>query len=159
MKHLRKLAGISILMTLIFMVIAIFQFQTKEEQELLPDQITYYLQDDWSVALPDASELSAADLQHPQTVTALYASAQAAGRCHKTKLPYTGGQNTAGTVIFQTTLATNYAGLTLDFSSKNAALHVILDGETLYQYDPSITMAADMEHFVDLPVQLEHGEF
>ena len=39
MKHLRKLAGISILMTLIFMVIAIFQFQTKEEQELLPDQI------------------------------------------------------------------------------------------------------------------------
>ena len=159
MKHLRKLAGISILMTLIFMVIAIFQFQTKEEQELLPDQITYYLQDDWSVALPDASELSAADLQHPQTVTALYASAQAAGRCHKTKLPYTGGQNTAGTVIFQTTLATNYAGLTLDFSSKNAALHVILDGETLYQYDPSITMAADMEHFVDLPVQLEHGDF
>ncbi len=159
MKHLRKLAGISILMTLIFMVIAIFQFQTKEEQELLPDQITYYLQDDWSVALPDASELSAADLQHPQTVTALYASAQAAGRCHKTKLPYTGGQNTAGTVIFQTTLATNYAGLTLDFSSKNAALHVILDGETLYQYDPSITMAADMEHFVDIPVQLEHGDF
>ncbi len=42
MKNLRRLAGISILFTLVFMVIALFNYQNGEHITILPDQMEYY---------------------------------------------------------------------------------------------------------------------
>ena len=47
MKNLRKLAGISIFLILIFMVIALFQSQKEREISVIPEQIEYYFDMDW----------------------------------------------------------------------------------------------------------------
>ena len=56
MKNLRKVAGITIFFILIFMVIALFQYQSKEEMSLLQDRIEYYFNEDWTVVSVDADQ-------------------------------------------------------------------------------------------------------
>lgn len=52
MKNLRRLAGISILFTLVFMVIALFNYQNGEHITILPDQMEYYYYEGYSSYFP-----------------------------------------------------------------------------------------------------------
>lgn len=159
MKHLKKFAGISILLTLIFMVAAFFQFQPEESNPSLPEQITYFLQEGWSMALSDNETTAGSS---PDDIIALFQSREAAGQCQKASLPYKSAAKTAGTVIFQNTLPQNFAGLALDFSSANAAVDVILDGTNIYHFDPTEGGKTELspesdEHLVILPNRFQYG--
>ena len=60
MKNLRRLAGITVSLIVVFMVIALFRYQADEEMALLPDQIEYLFNEDWEVAVLEAAQTSGA---------------------------------------------------------------------------------------------------
>ena len=68
MKILRRIAGISIILTLIFMVIALIQYQAKGDMSLLPNQIEYFMNEDWIMAVFDLDRqpLSKEELENPE---------------------------------------------------------------------------------------------
>ncbi len=51
--HLRKIAGISVFLTLAFMVLALFQFQSEDSATILPDQLEVSFDKNWKMALPE----------------------------------------------------------------------------------------------------------
>ena len=62
MKNLRKLAGVLILFVLVFMVLALFQFQQKEEEmSILPEKIEHYLSEVWTMISLKGTETPATD--------------------------------------------------------------------------------------------------
>lgn len=163
MKNLRKLAGISILFILIFMVIALFRFQQREEEmSLLPDQFEYNFNEDWEMAsLADEEAVWQAlkDLDRmPEQFEDTFQE-----ECQNVNLPYTGDNGKAGgSFVFRNILPKEYAGLTLNFSSIGAKVQVILDQTVLYQYgmenESSKELAGNSDHFVDIPKVFQEGE-
>ena len=140
MKILRRIAGISIILTLIFMVIALIQYQAKGDMSLLPNQIEYFMNEDWIMAVFDLDRqpLSKEELENPEDMRELFESAQARGECHKTDLPYEAQSRNAyeSIMIFQNIVPKEYAGLTLSISAADAVVHVFLDDEVIYHSEP-----------------------
>ncbi|MBD5459189.1 MAG: hypothetical protein HDR27_11535, partial [Lachnospiraceae bacterium] len=56
MKNLRRLAVVSVFLILVFMVIALLQYQNREEASLLPNQFEYSLYEDWTIISLGAEE-------------------------------------------------------------------------------------------------------
>ncbi len=166
MKILRRIAGISIILTLIFMVIALIQYQAKGDMSLLPNQIEYFMNEDWIMAVFDLDRqpLSKEELENPEDMRELFESAQARGECHKTDLPYEAQSRNAyeSIMIFQNIVPKEYAGLTLSISAADAVVHVFLDDEVIYHSEPEKvdedqTSGKD-EHYVDIPNVFADGE-
>ncbi|MCI8483581.1 MAG: response regulator [Lachnospiraceae bacterium] len=163
MNNLRKLAGISIFFILIFMVIALLQFQQQEEeQSMLPDQIEYNFNEDWEMASLESNEVSWQDLKDQEKVDK-WCKDVFEEECQEVDLPYAGDAAKAGgTFIFRNTIPVEYAGLTLNFSSTAARVQIILDGTILYQYGMeenkgSKELAGKSDHFVDIPKVFQEG--
>ena len=120
MKNLRKLAGISILCILIFMVIALLRFQQQESDfTLLPNQFEHDFNEDWEMATLEDREISWRDMAGDKipewdkyTLTKEF---------QNVKLPYIGSASNAGkTLVFKKMLPQDYAGLTMNFFSTDA---------------------------------------
>ena len=58
MGHLRKIAGVSVLFIIVFMVIALMRFRPDERLYPMQDQIEYFFDYDWTVAVADGSGIS-----------------------------------------------------------------------------------------------------
>lgn len=161
MKKFRKLVGFSIVLTLIFMVIALFQFEMEEDMSPLPDQFEYYLDTDWAmVSFPLDQFLG--DKNGTDQIAPLVQNALAAGDAQKIRLPYRKKNNAREVLVFQNTLIESFAGMTLSFTTSDTAVRVVLDGETIYQYgiqDKGIKIPPGRsENFVHLPDEFEYGE-
>lgn len=130
MKYLRKVAGITIFLVGIFMILALIQYQTDEESSLLSDKVQYYFNDDWCIETLKDTETS------------------------KVSVPYTGKHQDVDKIMFNNILPMEYAGLIMNFSSVNASVRVFLDGDVIYQQEQK----ENNEHFVDIPDIFQDGE-
>ncbi|MCI9175465.1 MAG: response regulator [Lachnospiraceae bacterium] len=160
MKNLRKIAGISVLFTLVFMVTALFRFQHEGEFSILPQRVEYFYDEDWKTAVLDASK---ADLGKPDVLQSLIEDALDSGMFQKAELPYRGKSNPGDVVVFRNILPADYRGLTLNFFSRNTSVQVFLDSEQIYQYGVgeegiSEELLGDMEYYVDIPNSAQEGE-
>ncbi len=154
MKRLRKTAGITIFLILVFMVIAVVQYHTKEELVLLPDQLQFDFNEGWVMV----SLTGGADAEDVQE---LAGEALRAGKGQQVALPYEWRAGAGDVLVFQNVLPAEYAGLTMGFSSGGARVRVLLDGEAIYQYDPQKEAGknyGDHENFVDMPKMFRDGE-
>lgn len=159
MKNLRKAAGVSILFILIFMVIALFQFQKKEEEmSLLPDQFEYYFSENWTMVTLEPAQASQTELQNYEKIQDLVRNEENNGNCQQVNLPCKGESSTGAAIVFINTLPEEYAGLTINFSSADTTLYVFLDGDMIYQFEPGKEMLGKNDHFVDIPKTFEKGE-
>lgn len=163
MNHLRKLAGISVLLTVIFMIAALLQFQ-KEDVPASEDEFEYFMSEGWTMASfsPDSQGLSEEELGDPRTIQKLMDAAQAEGRCQEVQLPYEGRSDGGRLLIFESMIPQQYAGLAMDFFSEGAEVHVILDGEVLchpgsQEADGLQESSGNIESFVTIPSIIEHG--
>lgn len=163
MKNLRKLAGLCIFFVLVFMVIALFQFERKEENlSLFPDQLEYHFNENWIMASLDQAKISETEQEDHDKLRKLIEEELAGEECQKVTLPYTGKSKAYELIVFKNILSEIYAGLTLNFSSTNSTVRVVLDGDVIYQYgfeeQVSGQSPGDNEHFVNLPNVFEEGE-
>lgn len=161
MKNLRKTAGITVILILVFMVIALFQYQAKEEVSVLPNQIELFLDEDWVMVSLDGMDGFEA-LRYDRIAEGIEA-AVGAGSYQPVSLPYEGRDGSDGAVVFCNTLPIDYAGLTMNFSTADVPVRVFLDGEIIYQYKPETEDSAggspgSHEHFVDIPNVFAEGE-
>jgi len=132
MKYIRTLTGITILLTIAFMMIAFFRHPEYEEMSIIHDRLEYYLDEDWLMAVSDNEEKV------------------------QVNLPYIGNYPASYTIIFQNTLPQEYSNLTLRFSVENADVRVFLDGEILYQQKLE-TNGASSEYYVNIPNAVQDG--
>lgn len=151
MKRLRKLTGAAAVLTLVFMVAALFRFQGEEMSEPGQQQVVYDLDEGWNlVSLPVSKDV-------PE-MTPLVREALSSGTSQTVDLPYRAGGEV---LVFQSTLSHDFAGMTLVFSSAGAAVRVLLDGEVLFEY--GLDAAADQtagssDYYVNMPSYFERGE-
>ncbi len=132
MKHLRKLAGLTVFLIGVFMVIALIRYQTDATVSMLPERLEYDFNEGWSIGSLDTASAS------------------------EITLPYIEKQHTTETMVFQNTLSEDFVGMTMHFSTENANVRVVLDGEEIYRKEESIN--SDSEHFVDIPETFSNGE-
>lgn len=132
MKYIRKFAGITICLTIVFMLVASFGHQRDEEVSYIPNQLEYLLDEDWHLASVDGDKTS--------TVS----------------LPYTEKNKERDTILFTNSLPTDYAGFSMKFSSENADVRVLLDGEVIYEETGSPEKRS--EHLVHIPNTFQNGE-
>lgn len=161
MKSLRKLAGITIFFILVFMVVALFRYQRKEEMSQLPEQIEYYLNEGWEMTLLEGMEADAAE--EYDILRKSIADAYAAGAYSGAELPFSGKCKASDVAVFRNMLPEEWAGLTMNFASSDADVRVALDGEVIYEHkledeDASGPPSGEYENFVDLPKVFEKGE-
>ena len=163
MKNLRKLAGITIFLILVFMVIALFRFQDGTEDMFFPDQIALGLNDSWVMVSLEGLEPSGEEPGSFDAVQEDGREAFANGKGQEAALPYTGKCRAGQALVFRNTMQADYSGLTLRFSATGADVYVALAGEPIYQYISGEDGTAENhlgagEHVVDLPYMLEDGE-
>ena len=163
MGYLRKIAGVSVLFIIVFMVIALMRFRPDEKLYPMQDHIEYFFDYDWTVAVADGSGISETDLADGDYLQTLAEETVAGGNSQIVDLPYEGSCGAGDLVMFGNIMMENYRGLTLGFPSRNAGVRVILDHELLYEYYPDGDGAADDgggEHmnYVELPYDVTEGE-
>ena len=95
----------------------------------------------------------------PETIHSLFTQ----GNGSKTSLPYTGTSKPGDLVIFRNRLPEEYAGLTLNFTSKDANVHVYLDGTVIYEHMFATSKDPEKPHetyenYVNIPNTFEEGE-
>lgn len=150
MKRLRKLTGAAAVLTLVFMIAALFRFHGEEVSEP-GQQVAYDLDEGWNlVSLPASKDVS--------EMTPLVREALSSGTSQTVDLPY---RASGEVLVFQSTLSHDFAGMTLVFSSAGAAVRVLLDGEVLFEY--GLDAAADetagsSDYYVNMPSHFERGE-
>ena len=159
MKSLRKTAGITVILILVFMVIALFQYQTKEDAIMFPDQIEFYMNEEWSMVSLDGMAL---EPEHGR-IGELVEAAMEAGDYEQANLPFAGMNDSEDAIVFLNLLPAECAGLTMNFSSADAHVCVFLNGEMVYQYEPETEEMTGIrpgsyEHFVDIPKDFTGGE-
>lgn len=159
MKNLYRLAGISILFTFVFMVIAVSRYQDGEDISMLPEQVEYYFNKNWELFLLDSGEVSGAGIGNYNKIKELVNTAQLNGEYKNVELPYKIQEGNSGIIIFKNTFPEDFAGLTLGFTSANAAVNIILDGKNIYNSRPVYDgKNISSESFADIPNKLEKGE-
>lgn len=150
MKRLRKLTGAAAVLTLVFMIVALFRFHGEEVSEP-GQQVAYDLDEGWNlVSLPASKDVS--------EMTPLVREALSSGTSQTVDLPY---RASGEVLVFQSTLSHDFAGMTLVFSSAGAAVRVLLDGEVLFEYglDAAADQAAgSSDYYVNMPSYFERGE-
>lgn len=161
MKNLRKLTGVMIFLTFVFMVVALFRYQEDEDMTPLLNQYEFYFDEDWTMASVSIKSAGAF------SVSSLVQDMQIVGDFQKVSLPYRGDCEKE-ILIFQNTLPEDFAGMTMRFTSMDSAVSVLLDGAVLYQYgidgdntgagaDVIAKVPGSSENFVDIPKLFENG--
>ena len=159
MKNLRKLAGVSILLTLVFMIIALFQFQKEEEISLLPNEFELFFNENWIMAILNGIEVSEEELETQDRIQDLMKDALAEENYQEVNLPYKENSGSGDVFVFKNTLSKEYAGLILKFSSEDAIVHVVLDDEIIYQYGiEEDNISGSNENLVSIPNVFQNGE-
>ncbi|MCI9059858.1 MAG: response regulator [Lachnospiraceae bacterium] len=168
MKCLRKIAGISVLFTLVFMVIALFRFQSEEEFSFLPQMVEHLYDEGWTAAVLDGANMPNVEEQSPDEVKKLLKDTLKPEMFQSVELPWKGTSNPGDIVVLKNILPADYEGLTLSFFSKKSSVMVFLDGKMIYQYgigeqDSSENHISqerleDMENYVDIPNDFQGGE-
>lgn len=157
MKKLYRTAWVSILLILVIMTLLLSEVQTEEELHTQVDGIEYFFNDEWTVfALEDSAQ------QIPEQQERIRLMLEA-GAGQQTDLPYSGKSSPGETIVFRNSLPPEYAGLVLKFSSSCEMIHIILDGEMIYQYggeDHNVLRKKrqDQEHLVNIPTVFHKGE-
>jgi signal transduction histidine kinase/CheY-like chemotaxis protein len=161
--HLRKIAGISVFLTLAFMVLALFQFQSEDSATILPDQLEVSFDKNWKMALPDCDGINPAIPTRFAQILEQAKTTLADENCQKVDLPFTGMAGAGDIIVLQNTVPFDYARQTLSFSYTNADISIIVNGEVIFQnsqqenYTPKKTPEHN-ENFVELPNILIDGE-
>lgn len=134
MKYIRKFTGLIIFLVITLMAIVFFRDPEREDMDMLPDRIEYYLDEDWVMTSPGSEEQIKVDL------------------------PYSGIIQASDTIIFQNTLPEENFNMAVRFSAENAYVRILLDGEILYQQELE-DVRADSEYYCNIPngVQDEIG--
>lgn len=160
MKSLRKLAGISILLTLVFMVIALIRFQREEEMAFLPDQFELYYNEDWLVVSLDGAAAAGGEWEEHGRIQELIRAELEGEDCRKEDLPYKGKCGAGDLVVYKNMVSGQYAGLTLSFETVDAKVRVVLDGEVIYQYgfEGDGEPTGRNKNFAELPKEIGKGE-
>lgn len=159
MKNLRRLAGICILFTLFFMVIALFNYQDGEDMPILPDQMEYYYNEGWEVFLSGSGKISGTASGNYGKIKEFANDAKASGKYSVVELPYKFHDSNSGSIILKNELPENFAGLTMDFTSANAVVNIFCDGENIYNCRPEgDEKHSSNENFADIPNELKKGE-
>lgn len=158
MKNLQKLAVLSILMIVIFMVVTLVQFPEDNDGSMLPDRFAYLISEDWTMASLHLKQqrVSEAELEQPERILELYDAAREQGICSKTTLPYRGRGSDDSVIIFENIIPEEYAGMTLNFATADAGVHVVFEGEMIYHSEADRDMEPEQpsgryENFVDIP--------
>jgi len=163
-KNLRKLAGVSILLILVFMVIALLRYQNEEEMSMLPNQIELYFNEGWGMACLTGAHAPGEGLEEHGQIGKLFYDALAEGNCQEVSLPFKGNSSGEDIVVFRNTLAGDHAGQTLSFPSRGADVRVVLDDEVIYQYSfegDAYTrgkLPESNENYVDIPNVFPKGD-
>ena len=164
MKNLRKLAGISIFLTLIFMIIALLQFQKEEDiHPFLSEKIEHYFNKNWKMVSIDGTKISEAEQENHEIIQERIKTALSKGEGQEVNLPYEGKSKAGDIIVFKNTLPKEYAGLILQFSSMGTIVRVVLDDEVIYQYgalDGEVHEKSfrSKENFVEIPDMFQDGE-
>ena len=157
MKRIRILAGASLLFIFVFMVLALLGPQ-QEEIPLLPEKLEYHFNNDWLMIPLEETDGPGAQPQPFDEIIKRARAALEAGEYQKVDLPYTRECSTGTVVVFRNTLEESYAGLTMNFSSKDAIVRVMVDGSMIYQYGGGKDETGSHENFVVLPKTLQDEE-
>lgn len=157
MKRIRILAGASLLFIFVFMVLALLGPQ-QEEIPLLPEKLEYHFNNDWLMIPLEETDGPGAQPQPFDEIIKQARAALEAGEYQKVDLPYTRECSTGTVVVFRNTLEESYAGLTMNFSSKDAIVRVMVDGSMIYQYGGGKDETGSHENFVVLPKTLQDEE-
>ena len=158
-KILRILTWISIFFTLVFMTIALFQFEYDDTEAIAPNQVEIYLNQSWIMTSFDSSKIPKTELDNQDPILKQVEDALANKNYQEVSLPYTGKLITDDIIVFRNTLSDNYAGMALSFTSTDTNIRVIIDGAILYQYSLGTSDSFGVhENIVNLPLSFQKGE-
>ena len=158
-KILRILTWISIFFTLVFMTIALFQFEYDDTEAIVPNQVEIYLNQSWIMTSFDSSKIPKTELDNLDPVLKQIEDALANKNYQEVSLPYTGELITDDIIVFRNTLSDDYAGMALSFTSTDTNIRVIIDGAILYQYSLGTSDSFGVhENIVNLPLSFKKGE-
>ena len=164
MKPLQKLTGISIFLIFIFMIIALFQYQSEGEEDiaLLPNQFEIYYNEHWNLSFCDSANLPQTESENILNLSKFLQKTSKDKTSPEISLPYTKDSATADILIFQNTLPIDYTGLNLNFTTTNSNLIVVLDDTVIYQYEfkdskSNKRITEQNEHYIDIPNTIKNG--
>lgn len=131
MKHLRKLAGFTILFIGVFMIFALIRYEVDTQVSFLPERLQYDFNEEWHAKMLDGVQ---------KDVT----------------LPYFEIHPDVETIVFENTVPEKLGNTTMRFFTKNARVRVLLDGEEIYRQE-GYNESSDVEHFMDIPETFSKG--
>ncbi len=162
MKRLRKLAGLTIFFIIVFMVIAVFTFESEEDASFLLEQMGYDFNEGWTmVQLVDVQTFEAYkdDCYRMQK---LVSDATAGEQGREVDLPYARAGQASEVMVFQNTLSEEDSGMTLSFLSAASEVRAFCDGELIYGYGTdrkdTFERSEPSEYMVPLPYEFQDGE-
>ena len=159
MKKLQIVTGITAAFIFLFMVIALFQYKGEKETSVLPDQIEYYLDENWRKVSLDGEYMLWQEQESQSGRREFVKAALENGECQEVKLPYSEKSEASKHIVFANKITNDYAGQVINFTTQNADVCVFLDGDVIYQYEADDERASGKhENFVAIPNQLEKGE-
>lgn len=159
MMNLRRITGFTIILTLVLMTGALFQFRAAERDASSANHFEYDLNENWSVVtLGDSREA----LTDSRKLHRLVCDALQSGNSQEADLPYAGASDAGSVVAFRHILSEEYANVALSYTSTDTATGIFLDGELLYRYgfreDGTFEAHGVKEHMVDISGVSERGE-
>jgi len=158
MKKIRITAGSFIFLILVFMTAALFLSREEETAYPLLNQLQYYYNEGWKMAVLDDTEVPEVQPDSRERMQELIERTLEAGKYEEITLPYMGRSTEGDTIVFINSLSESYAGLTMSFSCQGAGVSVVLDGEILCQQGAEDgDRHENNEIFVDLPNEFEQG--
>ncbi len=98
MKKLQIVTGITAAFIFLFMVIALFQYKGEKETSVLPDQIEYYLDENWRKVSLDGEDMLWQEQESQSGRREFVKAALENGECQEVKLPYSEKSEASGTV-------------------------------------------------------------
>ena len=162
MKNFRKLAGISILLVFAAMIAALVQFEEEEEAAEAPAQVEFFFNDGWVMVSTEGITTEEGEGSYEE-IQVWIQNALENGEGQMVNFPYEGEGRTAAPIVFRNMNLKDYAGMTLQFSTVDSSVSVMIDGEMIYQYGEGQSgtfgrFSGAKKHFVVIPPKLEKGE-
>lgn len=161
-KIMQTLAGISILLILCFMVLALLQYQNNSNMDLPPEKLELFLETDWTLVTLDRTSMPIEPADAQNSLQTQIQDALAALKGQKVILPFTEKSGPDAYLVFQNKIPLRYAGLSLGISCENSNIQVMVDKTEIYQRtleDTAHNKASNQNmHYIDIPDTLEEGE-
>lgn len=159
MKKWQILAWGTFLLTFVFMIAAVKNFQDDQDEPFL-NTFPFHFSIDWYMTSLNGAGARPQAYDH---ILETVEDAVAAGNCQKVNLPYQGRSSSDDIIVFKTMLPEECPGLTLRFVSMNTAICVFMDKEQIYKYGflPNGTPAEVIEkseHTIYIPNVSENSE-